>query len=65
MNYTFCNEDYAYIHHEPNPIELIGYAMTNIPEAKRKASQLPAEYADMLSLAHALLCEVQEYLYEN
>ena len=50
---------------EPSPIELLGYAMNDIIEVRRRAYTLPNKFKDTLSCACTMLREVQEYLYDD
>lgn len=50
---------------EPSPIELLGYAMNDIIEVRRRAYTLPNKFKDTLSCACTMLSEVQEYLYDD
>ena len=53
------------IERNPSVIEVLGYAINNIKEVEESAENLPAEFALRLRQARNLLCEVEDYMFDN
>ena len=63
MIYPFFDENG--IECNPSVIEVLGYAINNIIEVEETAGSLPAEFALRLRQARNLLCEVEDYMFNN
>lgn len=63
MIYPFFDENG--IERNPSVIEVLGYAINNIIEVEESAGSLPAEFALRLRQARNLLCEVEDYMFDN
>lgn len=63
MIYPFFDENG--IERNPSVIEVLGYAINNIKEVEESAENLPAEFALRLRQARNLLCEVEDYMFDN
>lgn len=50
---------------EPGAIELLGYAKNDIVQVKRIAFPLPEDQLIKLSVAYALLQDVQEHIFHD
>ena len=63
MIYPFFDENG--IERDPRMIEVLGYAINNIIEVEESTGSLPAEFALRLRQARNLLCEVEDYMFDN
>lgn len=65
MNYTNAHYEIEELYPEPCAIELLGYAKNDIVQVKRIACPLPEDQHIKLSVAYALLQDVQEYIFHD